>query len=65
MGKKFDVVHSPQARYISIVAQLHLLYADYFPFKKEELNIFLKFEGNESLEIEYKFQKICLRMKII
>ena len=58
MGKKFDVVHSPQARYISIVAQLHLLYADYFPFKKEELNIFLKFEGNESLEIEYKFQKL-------
>ena len=66
MGKKFDVAHSPQARYIYIVSYLHFLYADIFPFKKEELNnIFLKFEGNESLEIEYKFQKICLRMKII
>ena len=56
MGKKFYTVHSPQARYIIISSRIHNLYIDYYPFKKEELNISIEFEENESLQLEYQFK---------
>ena len=58
MGKKFDVAHSPQARYIIIISHIHNLYIDVYPFKKEELNISIEFEENELLQLEYQFKKL-------
>ena len=58
MGKKYFVLHSPQARYITISSFIHNLYIDFFPFKKDELNISIEFEKNESLHLEYQFEEL-------
>ena len=58
MGTKYNSVHSPQARYILISLNIHNLYVDLYPFKKEELNISLDFEDNESLQLEYQFKEL-------
>ena len=57
MGLKFRSVHSPQARYIFISINIHSMYVDLYPFKKEELNTSIDFEDNESLQIEYQYKK--------
>ena len=58
MGTKFFSVHSPQARYIIMSSSIHNLYVDLYPFKKEELDISLEFEDNESLQLEYQFLEL-------
>ena len=58
MGTKYNSVHSPQARYILISLNIHNLYVDLYPFKKEELNISLDFEDNESLQLEYQYKEL-------
>ena len=58
MGLKFNSVHSPQARYIIISRSIHNMFVDMYPFKKEELNISIDFEDNESLQIEYQFKDL-------
>jgi hypothetical protein len=58
MGTKFFSVHSPQARYIIMSSSIHQLYVDLYPFKKEELDISLDFEDNESLQLEYQYKEL-------
>jgi len=58
MGLKFNSVHSPQARYIIISRSIHNMFVDMYPFKKEELNISIDFEDNESLQIDYQFKDL-------
>ena len=53
--KKFDPTHSRQSRFITKFETLDILYFNEYPFKKEELNISIEFEGNETLNINYKF----------
>ena len=56
MSKKGRVIHSPQARFIYIRRSISQFSVQYYPFKKEELNISIKFEGvDETLDIEYQF----------
>ena len=59
MGKKGMVVHSPQARYIVLLFMyISNFYPNRHPFKKEELKLIIKFDGeNEVLNIEYHFQQ--------
>ena len=56
MSKKGRVIHSPQARFIYIRRSISQFSVQYYPFKKEELNISIKFEGvDETLDREYQF----------
>ena len=56
MSKKGRVIHSPQARYIYIQRSISQFSIQYYPFKKEELNVSIKFEDVDKLfNIEYKF----------
>jgi hypothetical protein len=41
-----------------MTSSLASLYADIYPFKKEELIISLDFEDNESLQLEYQFKDL-------
>ena len=54
MSLKFWPIHSPQARFIKLFNDISSLPIDTYPFKKEELNIKIVFENNETLEIEYQ-----------
>ena len=54
MSLKFRPLHSPQARFIDMFMSINYLFMDFYPFKKEELNISIVFEGNEKLELEYQ-----------
>ena len=58
MGKKGFVIHSPQARYVQLMRNIYSFSPKYFPFKKEDLNVKIEFEGNEVFEISYIFQNI-------
>ena len=56
MSKKGRVIHSPQARFIYIRRTISQLSVQYYPFKKEELNISINFEGvDETLDLQYQF----------
>jgi hypothetical protein len=58
MGKKGMVVHSPQARYIVLSWYISSFNPKRHPFKKEELKLLIKFDGEEEvLNIEYQFQQ--------
>ena len=58
MGKKGMVVHGPQARYIILSWYISSFYLHRHPFKKEELNLSIKFEGiDEEFKINYQFKQ--------
>jgi hypothetical protein len=58
LGKKGMVIRSPQARYILLLWYYSNFYLHRHPFKKEELQLSIKFDGKEeSLDLEYKFHQ--------
>ena len=57
IGGKGFVFHSPQARYVFGMQRINQLPVNIFPFKKEELDLSIKFEGlDEVFKIEYQFK---------
>ena len=57
IGEKGYVFHSPQARYVFGMQRINQLPINIFPFKKEELDLSIKFEGKDELfKIEYQFK---------
>ena len=59
MGKKGLLAHSSQCRYILIYNIIDKLYLDYYPLKKEELNISIEFEGEEEeFKIDYEIEQL-------
>ena len=56
MSLKGRVIHSPQARFVFIRRTISHLSVQYFPLKKEQLTLSIKFEGvYEALKLDYKF----------
>ena len=49
--KKLNPSHSRQSRFINTFDKLDIFYFEEYPFKKEELNISIEFEGNKTLNI--------------
>ena len=57
IGEKGYVFHSPQARYVFGMQRINQLPINIFPFKKEELDLSIKFEGiDELFKIEYQLK---------
>ena len=54
----FDRYHSPQARYVNFLNSFFGMSINLHPFIKEELNLSLVFEDNDSLEIQYAFMNL-------
>ena len=58
MSKKGYTTHSPQCNYIEMLDTLAFVEAEYYPLKKEDLQVSIKFEGvEEELEVEYNFEE--------
>ena len=58
MGKYGGMGHSRQMKYIESLDFISQLYLDYYPHKKEDLSISIKFENEDELfEIEYSLEK--------
>lgn len=58
MSKKGRVIHSPQARFVLIRRMISQLSVQYYPLKKEELTVSIKFDGVTDLfNIDYQFVK--------
>ena len=58
MSKKGRVIHSPQARFVLIRRMISELPVQYYPLKKEEVNVSIKFDGvDELLNLDYQFVK--------
>ena len=56
ISKKARAIHSPQARFIYIRRTISQLSAQYYPLKKEELKLSIKFEGvDDNLNLDYRF----------
>ena len=56
MSKKGRVIHSPQARFVYVRRTISQLSVQYFPLKKEELTLSIKFEGvDDNLNLNYQF----------
>lgn len=64
MNKFLSSAHNRQTNYITSLNFIQLLNVAYYPFKKEDLSISIKFDGeNELLETEYKFRKNCFPIR--
>ena len=59
MGKKGNVVHSSQCRYILTCRKFNRLYLAIHPLKKEDLTTTIKFEGEEQeFTIDYQIKSL-------
>ena len=54
ISKRGPLTHCLQSQFIDIFDTIDELHIDYYPFKKEELSVSIKFEGVEDeFEIQY------------
>ena len=55
MIKKGYMIHSTQANFIEMLDNAAFLDPEYYPLKKDDLQVSIKFEGEEELVVEYTF----------
>ena len=58
MSKKGYITHSSQGKFIDMLDNFASLSPDYYPLKKEDLQVSIKFEGmEEEFVVEYNFEE--------
>ena len=58
MSKRGPLTHCLQSQFLDILETIYELSLDYYPLKKEELNVSIQFEGEEEeFKIEYQFEE--------
>ena len=55
MIKKGYMIHSTQGNFIEMLDNAAFLDPEYYPLKKDDLQVSIKFEGEEELVVEYTF----------